>query len=84
MTTINTPDVTPVCLNSIMLRFELNMKYLYTEFKMTDEAEEYGKKATSRYATMNEKMFNAATKRWDDLFPTSTSANFTAGTAVGV
>jgi len=82
MTTINTPGVTPVCLNSVMLRFELNMKYLYTQFNMTQEAHNFGTYATSRYATMNEKMFNSAAMRWVDFFPTSTSANFT--TAVGV
>jgi alpha,alpha-trehalase len=33
LSTIMTPDVVPVCLNSILLRFELNMRYLYNKLE---------------------------------------------------
>ena len=49
---IDTPSVTPVCLNSIMLRFELNMKFLANELKNTSMESTYSTAATTRYATM--------------------------------
>ena len=41
LTTIATPDVIPVCLNSIMLRFELNMRYLHGKMGNTNTMRSY-------------------------------------------
>lgn len=65
---IDTTNVTPICLNSIMLRFELNMRYLNEKLDRTTEASTFETAAKTRYATMTSTMWDDKNMNWNDLY----------------
>jgi len=62
----STEDYAPVCLNSLLFKYELDMAHFATLLGRKSEAAEWAKRAASRHAAIDKYMWDAATGTYMD------------------
>ena len=77
-------DVLPVCVNAVLLRMELNMRYLHNEAGHTEKAQAYLAAAKRRLKAMDDRMWSESLGRWVDLYDTNSSRAGSSSSSGGV